>query len=64
MDSVYNTTVNSYIKEIEGYLNNKWIIYEAEGRREFVPLIDRTVQMIRLIKDSGTTEGHSNVTKQ
>ncbi|CAG8681279.1 22970_t:CDS:2, partial [Gigaspora rosea] len=42
MDSVHNTTVNSYIKEIEGYLNNKRIIYEAEGRREFVPLIDRT----------------------
>ncbi|KAF0528919.1 DNA repair protein rad8 [Gigaspora margarita] len=64
MDSVHNTTVNSYIKEIEGYLNNKRIIYEAEGRREFVPLIDRTVQMIRLIKDPGTTEGHSNVTEQ
>ncbi|CAG8524769.1 22355_t:CDS:2 [Dentiscutata erythropus] len=64
MDSVQNTTVNSYIKEIEGYLNNKRIIYEAEGRREFVPLIDRTVQMIRLIKDPGTTEGHSNVTEQ
>ncbi|CAG8446351.1 5318_t:CDS:2 [Scutellospora calospora] len=64
MDSVHNTTITSYIKEIEGYLNNKRILYEAEGRREFVPLIDRTVQMIRLIKDPGTTEGHSNVTEQ
>ncbi|CAG8477794.1 19287_t:CDS:10 [Racocetra fulgida] len=64
MDSSHNTTINSYIKEIEGYLNNKRILYEAEGRREFVPLIDRTVQMIRLIKDPGTTEGHSNVTEQ
>ncbi|CAG8659339.1 16823_t:CDS:2 [Cetraspora pellucida] len=64
MDSSHNTTINSYIKEIEGYLNNKRILYEAEGRREFVPLIDRTVQMIRLIKDPGTTEGQSDVTEQ
>ncbi|CAG8496493.1 12911_t:CDS:2 [Acaulospora colombiana] len=42
--------VNSYIREIEGYLNNKRIMCEAEGRRDFIPLIDRTVQMVRSIK--------------
>lgn len=45
-------TVNSYIKEIEGYLDKKRVLYEAEGKRDFVPLIDRTVQMLRTIKDT------------
>ncbi|CAG8434429.1 1376_t:CDS:10 [Diversispora eburnea] len=45
-------TVNSYIREIEGFLDKKRVLYEAEGKRDFVPLIDRTVQMLRTIKDT------------
>ncbi|CAG8513893.1 9888_t:CDS:2 [Acaulospora morrowiae] len=60
-----DTIVNSYIREIEGYLNTKRIMYEAEGRRDFVPLIDRTVQMVRSIKHPTAPETSTiNVTEQ
>ena len=56
---IENNIRMSFAKEIEGYLNNKRCLYEAEGRREYLPLVD---QALNLIKNMGnvTTSDLSN----
>jgi len=51
-----NTLRNSFAKEIEGYLNNKRCLYEAEGRREYLPLVDQALNLIRNMRDVVTAE--------
>ncbi|CAI2178265.1 15765_t:CDS:2 [Funneliformis geosporum] len=51
-----NTFRNSFAKEIEGYLNNKRCLYEAEGRREYLPLVDQALNLIKNMRNSTTTD--------
>jgi len=53
---VENNIRASFVKEIEGYLNNKRCLYEAEGRREYLPLVDQTLHLMRNMKNVTTTE--------
>jgi hypothetical protein len=46
----------SFVREIEGYLNNKRSLYEAEGRREYLPLVDQALVLIKNMKSATTTE--------
>ncbi|CAG8543115.1 10652_t:CDS:2 [Funneliformis mosseae] len=57
-----NTFRISFAKEIEGYLNNKRCLYEAEGRREYLPLVDQALNLIKNMRNSTTAEPAQSTT--
>lgn len=54
----------TFVREIEGYLNNKRCLYEAEGRREYLPLVDQALILIKNMKNVTTTETTIQQTQQ
>ncbi|GES97460.1 hypothetical protein GLOIN_2v816028 [Rhizophagus clarus] len=54
----------TFVREIEGYLNNKRCLYEAEGRREYLPLVDQALILIKNMKNAATTETTIQQTQQ